>query len=156
MSKSFRKPALAVTVGSMALLLWMPFKSPCLLHMDRSVKPFQLAAPGENVYGMLACDDSRSALWHLAAVVIFMALVSLVGYVAGRAALGAVAAASALTLATVAGHIVYPWFEVYWVAAAWSLVAVAVAGALGAGAGWLASRKAQQCVQEATRETRAP
>ncbi|HMN46872.1 MAG TPA: hypothetical protein PKE27_20000 [Povalibacter sp.] len=152
MSKHFRTSALAAVAGSIALLMWMPFRSPCLLNMDRSAKPIQLAEPGESVYGMLVCDDFRPVFWHWTAVVVFIALVSLVGYVAGRAASGAVAAASSLTLAILAGHTVYPWFEAYWITAVESLFAIAVAGVLGAGGGWLASKKAQRCVQEATRK----
>lgn len=110
--------------------------------MDRSAKPIQLAASGEIPFGMLACDDFRPAFWHWAAVLVFVALVSLIGYVAGRAALGAVAAASSLTLAIIGGHLVYPWFA-YWATALESLFAVALAGGFGAGGGWLASKRAQ-------------
>ncbi|HEU4601214.1 MAG TPA: hypothetical protein VFS24_04560 [Steroidobacteraceae bacterium] len=156
MSKRARRIVFAVVAGAIALLLWMPFKSPCLLVMDRSAMPIQLAASEENPFGMIICHDFRSAFWVWAAVLVFVALVSSIGYVIGRATVGAVVAGSSLTLAIIGGHIVYPWFDAYWGTAVESSLAVAAAAVFGAGGGWLASKKAQQSVQPDRREDAAP
>lgn len=137
---------MALAVGVLGLLLYMPLNNSCILNFDRTVKPVQLAGPDENPFGMLVCHNFEDLVPRWSLVLLLVGLLCAVGGIAARfpsanrVVIGGATSGAAMLLAFLVGGFVYPWIEAYWMSARDLLLAVPVAVFLGAIGAWVSVR----------------
>jgi hypothetical protein len=135
-----------LTIGVIGLLSYMALNNSCILNFDFSIKPVQLAGPGENPFGMVACDNFETLIRRWLLISSLAVLLCAAGGVAAHVAnakrilVGGITSGGAMLLAFAMGSFIYPWIEAYWMSARDLFVAVPVAFFFGAVGGWLSQR----------------
>jgi hypothetical protein len=113
-----------VVIGSLLIILWlMPMSNSCLSVIDRAETPVQVPSPNDNPFGSVACDSfgPRAPGWLLVSgyIGIFIAIGALLARLSRSSQWLTAGAGAAVTLllSFIAGKLIYPWLEVYWMPA---------------------------------------